>query len=142
MVKLSAKSRYAVQAMMFLAKKESEGPQTLSKITQCGLPKDYLEQLLGQLRRGGLVQSVRGTQGGYFLSRPARQITLAQVISTIEGPLTMDICAYQKENCSENFQCGIQSAWVQINKKIEQIMDSYTLLDMLRAAETVAEKRI
>lgn len=141
MVKLSAKSRYAVQAMMFLAQKESDGPQSLGRITQCGLPRDYLEQLLGQLRRGGLVQSVRGTQGGYLLAKPARQITLGQVIAVIDNPGAPESCAYENDSCQKEKLCGIHHAWAEVSRQIEQIMDTYTLLDMLNAAQPAAEKR-
>ena len=65
-MKLTAKSRYAVRAMLFLAQAEHKGPQSLSLISGCGLPKDYLEQLLGTLRRSGLVAASRGAGGGYL----------------------------------------------------------------------------
>ncbi len=120
-----------MRAMLYLAENEREGPQPLSRIAELGLPGDYLEQLLGRLRREGLVESVRGNQGGYLLARPARDITLGQVINAVEGPVRLDLCAGEPENCEEAGTCGLQRTWSVVRDGIEDLMSRYSLHDML-----------
>jgi Rrf2 family protein len=121
-----------MRAMLFLAENELGGPQPLSRIVQCGLPADYLEQLLGQLRRQGLVRSVRGTHGGYLLAKPAKEITLGQVIDAVEGPSRMVICAVEPELCEQAGHCGMQRTWAMVTEGIQDLMDRYSLHDMLQ----------
>ena len=68
-MKLSTRGKYGLYAMIYLAQHAGEGPQSLRAIAELGLPDPYLEQLLGSLRRAGLVTSVRGAQGGYMLEK-------------------------------------------------------------------------
>lgn len=130
-MKLSTKSRYAMRAMMFLAAREQEGPQPLSRIVESGLPGDYLEQLLGRLRKQGLVRSVRGKQGGYLLARPAQDITLLQVIDAVEGIHRMNLCDCDALTCSRQAWCGLQDAWDKVTEGLQDMMASYNLRDML-----------
>ena len=96
-MKLSTKGKYGLYAMVYLAQHEGEGPQSLKNIAELGLPDPYLEQLLGSLRRAGLVKTVRGAQGGYQLSRPAGEITMRHIIEAMEGPLSLSECVVEKE---------------------------------------------
>lgn len=130
-MKLSSKSRYAMRAMLYLAEYEREGPQPLSRIAELGLPGHYLEQLLGRLRKEGLVDTVRGMQGGYLLARPARDITLGQVIDAVEGPVRMDLCAFEPDNCEETANCGLHRTWSQVTEGIADLMARYSLHDIL-----------
>ncbi len=130
-MKLTAKSRYAVRAMLFLAQEENKGPQSLSRISDCGLPKDYLEQLLGSLRRSGLVAASRGAGGGYYLAKPAREIALGEIIGAVEGPLVLCECVQDAKTCSNSPECGLRGAWVNLTKGINDLMEGMTLQDLL-----------
>jgi len=129
-MKLSTKSRYAMRAMLFLAQRADEGPQPISRISACGLPGNYLEQLLGRLRQEGLVRSVRGQAGGFLLAKPAGDITLGQVISAVEGPQSLRICA-SLDACQRAEQCGLNKTWNEVALKIQDVMASYSLHDIL-----------
>lgn len=131
-MKLSAKSRYAMQAMLHLAEYEQDGPQSLTRITEAGMPRDYVEQLLGVLRRSGLIKSMRGAAGGYFLSRPKEEITLGQVIVAIEGPIAVCDCVEDAKTCEQSEQCKLRSAFVHLNNGITDLLASYTLKDLLQ----------
>lgn len=131
-MKLSAKGRYAVRAMLFLAEKEQAGPQPLGVITGAGLPRDYVEQLLGTLRRRGLILAARGPQGGYFLARPASDISLGEVIEAVEGPLLLCECAMDEHQCRKSGECAIRDSWVGLTNGIDDLMRNYTLRDMLK----------
>ncbi len=120
-----------MRAMLYLAQNEREGPQPLSRIAEQGLPGDYLEQLLGRLRREGLVDTVRGNQGGYLLARPASEITLGQVIDAVEGPVRLDLCVGEPETCEQAGTCGLHRTWSVVRDGIADLMDRYSLHDML-----------
>ena len=84
-MRLSTKGRYAVTAMMDIALHQKVGPVTLADISQCqGISLSYLEQLFAKLRKGGLVKGVRGPGGGYRLARPADQISVADIIQSVD----------------------------------------------------------
>lgn len=124
-----------MRAMVYLAENEREGPQTLSRIARCGMSFDYLEQLLGTLRRQGLIKTVRGNQGGYFLARPAKDITLYEIITAVDGPIITDLCEDGKQPCQNQDACGVSRTWDLIAGGIKQAMNRYSLGDMLNQAQ-------
>ena len=131
-LKLSTKGKYGLTAMMFLAEHAGEGPQSLRAIGESGLPDAYLEQLLGVLRKGGLVTAVRGAQGGYQLSRPPKDITLRQILDTAEGPLRFSDCAAEPDyQCPRGSQCPTRDVWAYLTERVNGLMDEITLLDMI-----------
>ena len=91
-MKLSTKGKYGLYAMFYLAQHEGSGPQPLKAVAEIGVPEDYLEQLLGNLRRAGLVTTVRGAQGGYQLAKAPEDITVGDIIDATEGPLSISEC--------------------------------------------------
>lgn len=122
-----------MRAMLFLAQREQEGPQPISRISQCGLPGNYLEQLLGKLRQQGLVRSVRGQAGGFMLAKPACEISLGQVIMAVEGEASLRICL-DSDVCLQAGPCGLNSTWNEVAGKIQDVMSSYSLHDILKRA--------
>ena len=89
-MKLSTRSRYGIHAMFDLAKNNGEGPQAIRSIAERqNVPEQYLEQLIGPLRRSHLVRSVRGAGGGYLLARLPKDITIGQIVRALEGPLNI-----------------------------------------------------
>ena len=87
-MKISTKGEYGLLAIIDLALHSGHGPvQSLQIAERQNIPKQYLDQLMLSLRRAGLVESARGRQGGYFLGRPANEISLLDVVAVLEGPL-------------------------------------------------------
>lgn len=132
-MKLSTKGKYGLYAMVYLAQHEGEGPQSLKAIAELGLPDPYLEQLLGSLRRAGLVKTVRGPQGGYQLSKPSQEITMRHIIEAMEGPLSLSECVVEKEHiCPRGADCKAKGVWGYLTDQINGLLDSITLTDMLK----------
>ncbi len=131
-MKLSNRGRYALHAMVFLARQNHKGPQTLHTIADERMPAQYLEQLLGQLRRGGLVTSVRGAQGGYTIARPPKEITVADVLHVIEGPFSFSACANEANTCPMDGRCSTQSAFDYLTHQMNNLMHSITLEDIIK----------
>ena len=130
-MKLTTKGKYGLYAMLYLARHEGEGPQSLTSMESLGVQPDYLEQLLGTLRRGGLVTTVRGAQGGYQLSRPSDQITVGDVITAAEGPVNLSECLSDEESCVRATNCASRKAWVYLSRQINRVLDSVTLYDVI-----------
>lgn len=132
LVKLSTRGKYGVYAMIYLAQHAGEGPKTLQKIAELGLPEQYLEQLLGSLRRAGLVKTVRGAQGGYQLSRGPDTITAKDVIEAMEGPLNLSECVGEPADCCpRGGECAARGVWEYLTTEINELLQSITLTDML-----------
>ena len=126
-MRLTTKGRFAVTAMIDLALREGEGPVTLSGISERQrISLSYLEQLFGKLRRHGLVASVRGPGGGYCLSRPAPEISVADIIFAVDEPLDATQCG-GKENCLDEHRCMTHDLWTNLNKRMYEYLHSVNL---------------
>lgn len=130
-MKLSTRGQYALHAMLFLAAKAEEGPQTLKTIAEDGLPEQYLEQLLGQLRRDGLVSSVRGASGGYMIAKAPGDITVGDILRSTEGPVNLSECASDHACCPKSTACATRDVWRYLTDNINDLMQGITLEDAL-----------
>ncbi len=130
-MKLSTRGKYGLYAMFYLATQAGNGPQPLKSIAETGVPEQYLEQLLGNLRRAGLVTTVRGVQGGYQLARDPAQITVGDIIDATEGPVSLSECLHDSEACQKSCGCPTRMVWSRLTDQINGLLQSITLKDML-----------
>lgn len=130
-MKLSTKGKYSLYAMHYLAEHETDGPQPLRAIAGIGVPEDYLEQLLGTLRKAGLVNTARGAQGGYALAFPPEKITVGDILNATEGPLNISDCLADESCCERSGGCKARRVWDYLSRSINDLLDSITLRDML-----------
>ncbi len=99
-----------------------------------GLPPDYVEQILLKLRRAGLVASVRGAKGGYYLAREARKITVKDVIEAAEDhtfEVNCDSHVVHPERCRSDNDCSIRPVWRALQQRIDELLESISLADLL-----------
>ena len=130
-MRLTTKGRFAVTAMIDLALREHNGPVTLAGISQRQrISLSYLEQLFGKLRRHQLVESTRGPGGGYTLGRPAKDVTVADIIFAVDEPLDATQCG-GKENCLDDQRCMTHDLWANLNAKMVEYLDSVNLADLV-----------
>ena len=130
-MKLSTRGRYGIHAMYDLACNADAGPQPIKAIAERqNIPEAYLEQLFAVLKRDKLVVSVRGAQGGYMLSRPASQITVGDVLRSLEGGLSLVDCLDEEEACGKSCACPTRIVWLKIRDGLNAIVDSISLTDM------------
>ncbi|PUE28019.1 Fe-S cluster assembly transcriptional regulator IscR [Limnohabitans sp. Jir72] len=127
-MRLTTKGRFAVTAMIDLALREDSGPVTLAAISQRQqISLSYLEQLFGKLRRHNLVESTRGPGGGYTLGRKAADITVADIILSVDEPIDATHCG-GKENChGGDARCMTHDLWASLNAKMVEFLDSVSL---------------
>jgi len=127
-MKVSTRGDYAARALLSLALHGSDRPTSVKEIAErTGLPQPYLEQILLAVKGAGLVRSKRGVGGGYVLARPPEEITLAEIIAAVEGPLTtlMD----EHDHCEGH--CVLQEVWVAVSDETRKWLDSYTLAELV-----------
>lgn len=126
-MRLSTKGRYGVTAMMDLAIHDNAGPVTLADISQCqGISLSYLEQLFAKLRKSGLVEGIRGPGGGYRLSRPSDQISIAQIITAVDEKVDITSCG-QEANCQDGERCLTHELWVELSNRLYEFLQGITL---------------
>lgn len=132
-MKLSTRGRYGLKAMFQLALHYGEGPIPLNIIaSQQELSENYLEQLFSVLRKEGLIQSVRGAQGGYMLAKHPEKITVGNVLRALEGDLAPADCVIDESNsCHREEKCVTKLVWKRLRDSINNVIDSITLQDML-----------
>ena len=127
-IRLTTKGRFAVTAMIDLALRQGNGPVTLAAISQRQrISLSYLEQLFGKLRRHELVESTRGPGGGYTLARNAADITVADIIVSVDEPMDATQCG-GKENClGEAGRCMTHDLWATLNQRMVDFLASVNL---------------
>ena len=132
-MKLSTKGRYGLKAMFELALHYGEGPIPLKNVAESqGISEHYLEQLIAVLRKNGLVQSVRGSQGGYMLIDAPSEITVGDIIRVLEGDIAPADCVTEDSAaCEREMKCVTRLVWMKIRDSINSVIDGITLEDML-----------
>ena len=133
-MKISTRGRYGIRAMVEIAKATANNPIAIRAISATQkISERYLEQLLVPLKRDGYVLSVRGAAGGYHLGKPACNITVGDIIRTLEGPIAPVDCVIGDENqkCAFNCQCVTYNVWEKLKIAMEQILDGFSLQDLL-----------
>ena len=131
-MKLSTRGRYGIHAMYDLACNYNAGPQPIKAIAERqSIPEAYLEQLFAALKRDNLVNSVRGAQGGYTLSRAPEEITVGDVLRTLEGGLNLVDCLLEEDACGKSCACPSRIVWLKIRDGLNRIVDGITLKDMM-----------
>ncbi len=136
----STKAEYGVRVMTHLAGTDAGRPVSLGTIAEAeGLPLAYLEHLVQRLRRQGLVESRRGAHGGYTLSRPASEITMAEVVSALEGHLAPIECITPEGMCSREVSgvtpCPTKLLWTKVQGSIVRTLTDMTLEDLIPTTE-------
>jgi Rrf2 family protein len=139
---LSRKSKYGLKALLVLAQEAGRGPVLVSELSaRDRIPKKFLEAILLELKRHGMVHSKKGKGGGYFLRRTPAEITFGEVIRVLDGPLAAVPCvskmAYMKcVDCVDERSCGVRLAMKEVRDATADILDNTTLADVnLRVAK-------
>jgi Rrf2 family protein len=143
-MRITTWAEYGVICALHLAKRTDDGPVTGRDIAAGEkLPADYVEQILLRMRRAGIVTSTRGAHGGYSLARPASAITVREIITAAEL-LTFDLhCEshpVDDERCSASHECSIRPVWLMLQRRIDEVLDSVHLADLLHAEAHVRQR--
>lgn len=146
-MRLSTKGRYGLKAMFDLALHYGEGPISLANISERqDISLSYLEQLFSSLRKAGYVQSIRGAQGGYVMTREPGAVTVGDVLRVLEGQLAPVSCVRSDEtdacDCGKSGECVTKAVWEKIHDSINAVVESITLQDMINDHKGIAELKV
>ena len=145
---LTKKGKYGLKAMVHLAGRPVGEATLVNDIASAnGIPKKFLDTILGELRNAGLVFSKKGKGGGYTLARPAEEIKVGHVIRVLDGPLAPIACAsknaYRRcEDCEDEDNCCVRLVMLEARNAIAMVLDNRTLADMRTLAAKNEENRV
>jgi len=142
-MRLSKRGEYGLRAMIILADVRKNSPTGMIQIREISareeIPAKFLEQILLALKNAGLVHSKMGINGGYYLARGTNEITLGQIVRTLDGPLAPIKCvsqmAYEPCGCPDEETCGLRMVMGDVRNAIAKILDHTTLAGVIKRVE-------
>lgn len=144
-MRLSKKGEYALRAMIALSLNYEKGSVQIHEIAEREkIPEKFLEQILLELKKAGLLQSIRGRGGGYNLIKSPKKINLAEVIRIIDGSLAPLDCVSKGgyKNCPEERNCWIQSVMLDVRNATAKILEGVSFYDACKRAENNLEQSL
>jgi Rrf2 family protein len=145
-VKVSRKTEYGLRAMVAIALMAGQDkPVPLSTIAEEeGIPEQFLDQIVANLRKAGFVKSIRGVNGGYMLSRPASEISIGSLVRFLEGSLAPIGCISEELADAQLFcgrvpVCQTRSVWLRVMDAVTKALDTLTLADVMRDEAAVQQ---
>ena len=131
MLKLSKKADYALIAVRYLATHGAERSHSATDIAEaCGIAAPLLAKVLQRLAKHGLVTARHGSNGGYQLARPPKDISALEVISAVDGPLMITSCVTSHGICGQSTTCTVRDPLRRVNESILQVLDAVTISQM------------
>ena len=131
MIRLSKLTDYAVVMLSYMAAREGEVYTTARLAQRSAVPEPTAAKILKLLARGAILASQRGSNGGYELARPAADITVAEIIVALEGPIALAACVEgSSDHCGVEQLCSMRGTWNKVNRAIRDALEDITLADM------------
>jgi len=135
-MKLSTRSRYGIRAILELAENHGNGPLQLKTIARHQeISVKYLEQLMATLKSAGIVRSIRGSKGGYILTKSPGQIKVSDCFSCLEGPVITTECVQNDSYCERTNDCVARQIWAEVHSAIMGVLQSMTLQNLVDRAK-------
>ena len=142
-MKISTKGRYGLRVMTDLAVNGNGGCVSLKDIAEREhLSEKYLEQIVNQLSKAGLVKSLRGAKGGYILTREADKITVEDILKATEGSLAPVACAEDEGKCQNYCDCVTSFIWTEIYKATISVVSRITLKDLAERSQSIEKTEL
>lgn len=130
-MRISAKADYAVRAVAELAAADGEKPVKAERIASAqGIPLNFLENILGELRHAGVVRSQRGAEGGFRLAKPAEDVTVADIIRAVEGPLASVRGGPPEETKYGGAAASLPTVWIAVRANLRRVVENVTVADI------------
>ncbi len=133
-MKISTKGRYGVRILLDLALHDADAPRQLRDIAESQqISEKYISRLIIDLRRAGMVRSIRGAGGGFRIAKAPEELTLLDIVEVMEGPLSIVDCVRAPDECRRNETCATREIWSKLNTEIRDSMRKITLREILDA---------
>jgi len=138
MMKLSKKTEYGIWALRYISSLEAGRVATVREIAeQYQIPQQLLAKILQELTKTGIIRSVQGAYGGYVLNLAARDVSLADIVQAIEGPIRLTECEDEEHNCDRAEICDLKETFGPIQKQLVSYFKNITLADLCSVATTL-----
>ena len=144
---LSQKARYALHALIVLAEHTGEEPMQIAAIAdEARVPRKFLEQILLDMKKRGIVKSTRGRSGGYLIGKAPKDISFADVIRTIDGPLALAPCVSPRlgfrkcDDCPDLHACSLREALLRARDATADVLEAYSLADAAASGADAADQ--
>ena len=125
---------YGLRAVIYLSGQDPERCCSMAEIAERqGVPRKFLEKIIQDLIRAGLIKSKRGSCGGYALARSAEEISFSDVIAAIEGPIAVNLCLDEHLGCDQMPRCTMIGVWSEVQQKINQVLSATTIAGLRRS---------
>ena len=134
---LSQRTRYAIRALLHLADRYGQGPVQLTEIAERqNIPAKFLTVILSEMKRAGLIETLRGKEGGYWLARPPSEITYGEIVRLTRGSLALVPCAARLayapcENCIDEAECRLRAVMLSVRDETAKILDRLSLSEKI-----------
>jgi Rrf2 family protein len=143
-MKISAIEEYGLRCLLQLARAADGDLLSAEALAEKeGLSVAYIEKILSQLRKAGLVKSVRGMYGGYQLARAPEHIRIGELVRSVDGDFFSELCQHfsgNQDHCQHMNSCSIRPVWLMVARHIYRILDTLTLADLLREESTIESR--
>lgn len=131
-MKISTKGRYGLRILLDLALHENSSPRMIRDIAESqNISEKYISRLIIELRKAGMVQSVRGAKGGYRLARIPKYLTVLDVVEVMEGPIAIVDCIDSPGMCLRQDLCAAREIWMRLNREIRESLGKISLQDLV-----------
>jgi Rrf2 family iron-sulfur cluster assembly transcriptional regulator len=141
-MRLTRGADYGIRSILYLARQSGEQAVLLREISQAeGVPQSFLAKIFHTLAKAGLVKSRRGTNGGFFLARPAQKITLKELVEALEGTIALNICLIRKEECDRSDVCPVYTIWREAQDRMVEVLERTTVAELVERLEPAQERR-
>ncbi len=122
---------YAIRCVLYLAREADRVASVTEIARSMHIPKSFLAKIVQRLVRSGLLESLRGAQGGLRLARDPSQLNLLEIMEAIQGPAGINMCAVNSKRCRLSSSCGVHPIWVDIRKEVEERLKRETIAGLL-----------
>ena len=139
-MRISTKGHYGLRSMIDVALNQATGPVTLNDIAERqSISVKYLWQVINPLKASGFLRVTRGSKGGYVMARRPDEITMLEVLTTLEGPISILKCLTHEEDCPRVHSCIGRTVWMEVNNAVEKALGNLTLAEVLRRCKSASE---
>jgi Rrf2 family protein len=143
---ISKKAKYAINALVHLSKRKEDGPILISDIAQSeNIPQKFLESILLDLKKAGILASKRGKGGGYYLLKSPKEVNMAEVVRLFDGAIALLPCVAHKyyercEECKDEETCGIRDVFSDVRTKTVELLKKATLAEIVKRENSLLKK--
>jgi Rrf2 family iron-sulfur cluster assembly transcriptional regulator len=132
-MQITRREEYGLRGLLFLAQQPDDKVSLVSEISKVQkIPEKFLAKILQRLSKAGLLRSIRGSNGGFSLRKPAGKITMLEVIEALEGPVAINRCLLRKGECAEEEACALYDVWEEAQQNLLKVLDRTTIEDLVK----------